>query len=184
MNISTETIKKTPRVYVACLASYNAGILHGKWVEVTSSEEELLNEIKNVLNSSTEEGAEEWAFHDHEYFEPFNVEEYTSTKTLCEYASVLLSLDQYDLEAFQKFEGDLNGKADEILENFHESYMGSHESEEEYAEYLFNECYEIPEKARYYIDYKSFWRDLTYNGYYSAESKMSNYRTVHIFLNS
>lgn len=25
---------ETPKIYVACLASYNAGFLHGRWVDV------------------------------------------------------------------------------------------------------------------------------------------------------
>ena len=27
-----------PEIYVACLASYNSGILHGEWIEVTDEE--------------------------------------------------------------------------------------------------------------------------------------------------
>jgi antirestriction protein len=28
-----------PRIYVACIASYNAGILHGRWIDVTDPDD-------------------------------------------------------------------------------------------------------------------------------------------------
>jgi len=33
------TATDTPRVYVACLASYNNGILHGEWIDATDADE-------------------------------------------------------------------------------------------------------------------------------------------------
>ena len=40
------------RIYVACLASYNNGVLHGEWLDVTSDEDELWEGIKRVLRTS------------------------------------------------------------------------------------------------------------------------------------
>lgn len=40
------------RIYVACLASYNNGVLHGEWLELTSDEDELWEGIKRVLRTS------------------------------------------------------------------------------------------------------------------------------------
>lgn len=40
------------RIYVACLASYNNGVLHGEWLDLTSDEDELWEGIKRVLRTS------------------------------------------------------------------------------------------------------------------------------------
>lgn len=57
----------TPRIYVACLASYNAGILHGRWIDATDAE--VIHEgIEDMLSESQEPIPEEWAIHDYEGF--------------------------------------------------------------------------------------------------------------------
>ena len=42
----------TPRFYVACLASYNNGILHGAWIEASTDVEEMQSEIASMLRQS------------------------------------------------------------------------------------------------------------------------------------
>ena len=32
-------LPETPRIYVACLAAYNNGCLHGRWIDVTTPDE-------------------------------------------------------------------------------------------------------------------------------------------------
>ena len=61
--ISTET---KPRIYVACLASYNSGILHGAWFDASTDVDEMQAAINAVIESSPVPDAEEWAFHDYE----------------------------------------------------------------------------------------------------------------------
>jgi len=51
-----------PAIYVACLASYNNAILHGRWIEVTD-EYIVVEQIKEMLADSPEEDAEEYAIH-------------------------------------------------------------------------------------------------------------------------
>ncbi|APS58040.1 antirestriction protein ArdA [Piscirickettsia salmonis] len=55
-----------PSVYIASLSDYNAGRFHGEWVSVDGDEDTLYEAIQNILSSSEEEGAEEWAIHDYE----------------------------------------------------------------------------------------------------------------------
>ncbi len=55
-----------PRAYIACLAAYNNGYLHGEWVELDGTED-VPERIQNILKSSPIPEAEEWAIHDHEY---------------------------------------------------------------------------------------------------------------------
>ncbi len=58
----------SPRIYVACLAAYNAGRLHGVWIEAEQSPEDIWSEVADMLAVSPEPCAEEWAIHDHEGF--------------------------------------------------------------------------------------------------------------------
>ena len=39
----------TPKIYVACLAAYNNGILHGQWINVDQDVDALQNEIQDML---------------------------------------------------------------------------------------------------------------------------------------
>lgn len=64
------------RIYVACLAAYNNGILHGAWIDATQDEDAIRDEIAAMLKASPVSGAEEYAIHDHEGFEGVPVAEY------------------------------------------------------------------------------------------------------------
>lgn len=44
-------MRDTPRVYVACLASYNNGVLHGEWVDAIDADE-IRETIAQVLRTS------------------------------------------------------------------------------------------------------------------------------------
>ena len=55
-----------PRIYVACLAAYNAGQLHGEWINADRKAHEIYADIKSMLERSPEPSAEEWAVHDYE----------------------------------------------------------------------------------------------------------------------
>ena len=62
-------ITETPRIYVACLASYNSGILYGAWIDADQEPDAIMEEVSAMLKASPEEGAEEWAIHDYDNFE-------------------------------------------------------------------------------------------------------------------
>lgn len=54
----------TPRIYVADLASYNNGILHGAWIDADQSADEIRCEIENkVLSTSKFPNVTNAAFH-------------------------------------------------------------------------------------------------------------------------
>lgn len=60
------------RVYAACLAAYNNGILHGCWLDVTDDVDKLRAEVAAMLADSPESGAEEWVIHDYDGFNAHN----------------------------------------------------------------------------------------------------------------
>ena len=56
------TVPDRPRIYVACLAAYNNGRLHGAWIDATTPDE-IRTEVRAMLAASPEPDAEEWAIH-------------------------------------------------------------------------------------------------------------------------
>ena len=44
-----------PRIYVACLAAYNAGILHGKWIDAAQDADSLHGEVGSTRLEQTED---------------------------------------------------------------------------------------------------------------------------------
>lgn len=160
-----KTLTDTPKIYVACLASYNAGKLYGKWIDASQSAEAIQEEIREMLKGSLEPFAEEWAIHDYEGFEGIRLEEYESIEKVAELARLI----QEHGEAFAAYAGYV-GLNYATAEGFEEAYSGEWDSEEEFAEDLMRECYEIPEHLEFYIDYEKFARDIFINDYFSAEA--------------
>ena len=64
------------RIYVASLSDYNAGRLHGAWIDAAQEPEQIEAEIAWMLKQSPEPIAEEWAIHDHEGFGGVRLSEY------------------------------------------------------------------------------------------------------------
>ena len=60
----------TTSIYAACLASYNAGRLHGVWIDATQDVDHTDADIRVMLSESFEPDAEEWAIHDYENMPP------------------------------------------------------------------------------------------------------------------
>jgi antirestriction protein len=159
------TTSTTPRVYIACLAAYNSGILHGAWCDAIDADE-VREAIKEVLATSPVDGAEEYAFHDYDGFGSMTdgLGEYPGIDYLCELGSWLN--EAYEPEAVLTFLGnDSFSSIDDAKEAFEESYLGE-TTLEEYAEQLIDECYNIPAQIARYIDYEKFARNLSYDGYW------------------
>lgn len=76
----------TPRIYVVCLATYNAGGLHGEWIDADQDIDQLWSKINGMLAASPEENAEEWAIHDFEGFGSFSLNEYEGIESVQEMA--------------------------------------------------------------------------------------------------
>ena len=66
------------RIYVADLAAYNNGILHGVWIDATQDIDDIQEQINDMLASSPEEDAEEYAIRDDEGFAGVNWHRYGS----------------------------------------------------------------------------------------------------------
>jgi len=176
------------RIYVACLAAYNAGILHGAWIEDihTKTPEEVQEEItRRVLVTSPEpnvvipcpecdgedcdscqggqvSASEEWTIHAYE-LEGIKIDEFADLEEVC----TLAALVKEHGEAFLHWYNDLccGLLPDEYENAFQETYCGCYKSEEDWAYEYFNMYHEIPSHLQNYIDYGAYARELKVDHY-------------------
>ena len=150
-------------IYVACLASYNNGKLHGIWIDCSEGEDFVWDEIKKMLKNSSEPNAQDWAIHDFD-FSGIQVSEYGNIEKLCEYAEIFQKLGEQTpvfIELLKDFDSE---KALEMINN---NLIGSYKSDEEFIyEYLEDTCFfeGIPQYIIDYFDQKAYFRDLELNG--------------------
>lgn len=165
-----------PRIYVADLAAYNAGYLHGKWFdpadfdydadELHSAVQEMLEDGHRQYAAATlSEKHEEWAIHDYEEFDGVQISEWQQFDFVCELAQ---ALDDKG-EAFGLFVSHFGLEISDAVSAFDEAYIGDM-SLEDYAYNLVEECY-LPELSggskeffESYFDYDKFARDLKLGG--------------------
>ena len=159
---------------MACLDSYNNGILYGRYIDATKEIHEIYKEISEMLKNSPMAGAEEWAIHDFEDFAGIRLGEYEGIETISKIANLLVEHGEVWAAAYQYY-----SDVDEATKAVEELYHGHWESELEYATKLFDEIYlqQIPERLAHYIDYEAFSRDLFCGDYFSVSSKGG----VHVF---
>ena len=164
-----------PRIYVACLASYNAGTLHGAWIDAAREPEAIMADIQAMLAASPEPGAEEWAIHDYEGFGGYGVSDHEDIATVSRLA---LLIEQHGA----LFAGVLGhcGDIDEAERMMEECYQGEWDSVADYAENLTRDSHEIPDFLEYYIDWDRMARDMELGGdVFTVESS----KGVHVFWN-
>lgn len=148
-----------PRIYVACLAAYNNGCLHGQWISADQDVEDIRSEISAMLKTSPIDEAEEWAIHDYEGFEGAEFAEYASIESVAELAVFLNERGALGGKLLQHFCGQL-----EDAENAFDNYAGSYRSLTDYARDLIEETTEIPERLANYIDYDAIAHDMELGG--------------------
>jgi antirestriction protein len=84
--------ENTPKIYVACLSAYNAGHLHGLWIDATQDAEEIEEDINWMLSWSPvrdTETCEEWAIHDYENFDEISISEHQDLETISIFANAI-----------------------------------------------------------------------------------------------
>ena len=152
-------VQDRPRIYVACLAAYNNGCLHGRWIDATTPDEIWL-EVSAMLRASSEPDAEEWAIHDYEGFEGAHLSEYASFETVCDLADFIGEYGQLAARIHGHYGNDL-----EQARAAFEDYAGEYRSAADFAEELHTELgTAIPECLSYYIDWQALARDMALNG--------------------
>ena len=162
------------RIYVACLASYNAGTLHGVWIDCEGKDSgELEEEVAAMLRESeypnvevecpdTGEmvpSAEEWAIHDSEGLG--DIGEHESLDDIAELAEAIGEHGDAYLAYI-----DCVGSHYATPSDFEDRYRGEFNSELDYAYHIVDELYNLDEmmgNLSFYFDYERFARDLFIN---------------------
>lgn len=154
------------KVYAACLASYNAGILHGRWIDATLGADHIRTEIDAMLGESSQPYAEEWAIHDYE-LGGVMISESEDLERVADIGK-LLSEETYPAPVIAHIIGENEGvEIDRIVEILEESYVGEYEDLGDYACQFCHECCDmegVPHWLTNYIDYDVMGRDWNYSG--------------------
>lgn len=155
-----------PRIWVGSLADYNAGHLHGEWLDAAVPDDELLEGVQRILASSREAGAEEYGIFDYDEFGAYTVGEYEQLDVV---ARVARGIAEHG-PAFAAYAQLHDGDAD-MLATFEDSYAGEYKSPASWAEEVLGELEAevdraFPDYLRGYvsIDYAGFARDAALSG--------------------
>ena len=161
------------RIYVACLAAYNNGILHGCWINADQDVDGIWSSIAAMLKASPIEEAEEYAIHDYEGFEGAPVSESQGIESVAE------------LAAFIAEHGALGGKLVEYFGDLAEAraaiedhYAGQYRSLADFAQELTEQTTEIPANLQFYVDWERMANDLAINDVLSIET---DFECIHVF---
>ena len=173
----TNVSDRNPRIYVACLAAYNNGFLHGAWIEADQDADQIRDEIAAMLSRSPVEDAEEYAIHDYEGFEGVSISEHAGIDSVARMAAFIAEHGALGTGLLEQFSGDMD-QAESILED---CYHGQFASLADYMEELTTESVTIPEALRYYVDWDAMARDAEMGGdLFTIETAHGE---VHVFSN-
>ncbi len=153
------------RIYIADLASYNNGILSGKWIDLPS--DDLQGDLDAILDQGTADrkaagvydgvDSEEWAIHDYEL--PFTAGEYDDIFLINDKISTIENLSEQDQKKL-KFLESQGESFSNALEKLDDVAIYEEMSYQDLAYDLVSESWEVPEHLENYIDYDRFAREL------------------------
>lgn len=172
------------RIYVACLASYNNGTLHGAWIDAEQDSDDIAAEVAAMLRESKypnvhvdcpdcdEESragcetckgagkvpsAEEWAIHDFEGFGPVKLSESESFETVAALAKAIEEHGEIFAHYYDNQSSSFkSGDIDSVVSDFEEKNRGEWDTLADYVENYWDECGEF--KA----DSKNWWHPTNY----------------------
>lgn len=134
-----------PKIYVASLADYNSGYLHGVWIALDECTDldNVTEQVATMLKESPAVArglsclAEEYAIHDYEDFEGYQVQEHTPLSEVVEIAAAIAEHG----EPFAKFLNDHGHESvEESVENFTDRLCGTWDSAGDFAWDDFESC--------------------------------------------
>lgn len=163
------------RIYVACLAAYNSGYLHGVWIDATQELDDIQEQVSNMLKASPIEMAEEYAIHDYEGFESVRLSEWEGLERAHNIACFIEEHGTLGAELLNIY--DIEEAAKALEDNYH----GCFPSLADYAEQFTSDTSSVPEHLQYYVDYERMGRDWEMSDdIYTIETAHDE---VHIFSN-
>jgi len=167
--------KQPIQIYVACLAAYNNGHLHGRWIDAKQEAWAIYGDIRDILNTSPIVDAEEWAIHDYEGFGGLSISEYEGIEDVAKFAAFIVEHGEMGAELVSHF-GDIEQARTALEENYH----GSFESLADYVQDLTEDTSQIPEHLRFYIDWDAMARDAETSG--DVFTVQTAHDEIHVFV--
>ena len=165
-----------PKIYVACLAAYNNGILHGAWIDAAQGLDGIRGDVQAMLKTSPIDDAEEWAIHDYEGFGSYRVSEYEGLESVAEIAEFIENYGALGAEVLAYF-SDIEEARTALDDNYH----GCYTSLADYAQSFTEDTSEVPKHLEFYIDYERMGRDMDMSGdIFTIETAHDE---VHVFSN-
>lgn len=119
----------SPAIWAGSLADYNAGNLHGEWIDAAVPTDELHHRVQQMLAKSREHNAEEWGIFDYDNFGPYRVGEYEPLESV---AAVARGIAEHG-PAFAAWIA-LHPDDPEAHESFEDAFYGTYDSREAWAE--------------------------------------------------
>ena len=177
--------KEQPRIYVASLADYNEGRLHGAWIDAAQDAEALRSAIDAMLADSPSPGAEEWAIHDYDGFGSLRLDEFESLETVAKVAAGIASHGP----AFAAWASHI-GSDSEQLDQFEDAYMGEWENGKAWAKEMLDDLgllqeitRNLPQHLAPYVrfDYQGYFNDLVAGGDICSVEKLDG--GIYVFWN-
>ncbi len=162
-----DKLTRRPMVWVGSLADYNAGHLHGDWIDAAVEPEQLHAAVQAILATSTEPVAEEWGIFDYDEFGAFKVGEYESLEVV---SRIALGIREHGA-AFAAWAG-LHDGDEAMCQSFEDAYLGHYDSAEDWAREVLGDLgiEELLGKAAPHllgyvqIDYAMWLRDVDAGG--------------------
>lgn len=170
---------ETPKIYAACLASYNAGTLHGRWIDASLGEDHIEEEIAAMLAASPQEDAEEWSILD--YDGPLGplASWLGANPKIEEVAEIAEALEEHDGDAVKIF---IQWFGSWCSSGFAEAYHGHWDGYNPRREFGWQLAIDTVDglgdrsTLSDYFDYEAFTRDLFMSDYYEEGGHV--FRTI------
>ena len=156
-----------PRIYAACLASYNNGILHGAWIDADQDADDILHDISEMLECSPMPGAEEWAVHDVD-----RLPDMGEFPDIDRVAMIAQGIEDHG-EAFRAYV-EMVGPDWVSVEAFQDRYIGEYQTQAEFAEQWLEavgDLASVPEHLQAFIDFDAYGRDMILGGSITCEGR-------------
>ena len=123
-----------PRIWVGSLADYNAGSLHGQWLDAAQDSELLRQQVQAMLSRSRTPGAEEYGIFDYDGFGGLRLDEYESLDVVARIANGIVEHGP----AFAAWT-ELVDRDAEQLEQFETAYLGAFENRAAFAQQVIDD---------------------------------------------
>lgn len=159
-----------PKIYVACLAAYNNGYLHGAWIDADQSKDDIIEAIQAMLKTSPvadTECCEEWAIHDYQDFGEAVINENEDIETVSQLGQAIAEYGPA-IAAYYSYYN--------TIQNFEDYYRGEYASEEDFVYDWFEQTGQLEaiEKAGLdscFIDFEKIAFSFFVNDFYSVPTE-------------